>query len=75
MVENDLCLEEYIDLLRENHLYGFDEPLTYTVDETEYIIYYFPASVESDTTNIYVPSANYEISGNNVDGFIVTITK
>jgi D-alanyl-D-alanine carboxypeptidase len=75
MVENDLCLEEYIDLLREKHLYGFDEPLKYTVDETEYTIYYFPASVENSTTNIYVPSSNYEISGNNVDGFIVTITK
>ncbi len=75
MVENDLCLEEYIDFLRENHHYGFDEPLNYSAEGKDYTIYYFPASVENDVTNIYVPSANYEISGNNVDGFIVTITK
>ena len=75
MAENDLCLEEYVDMLRKNHHYGLQEPLNYKVGETEYTIYYFPASVENDTTNIYVPSSNYEISGNNVDGFIVTITK
>jgi D-alanyl-D-alanine carboxypeptidase len=75
MVENDLCLEEYLDFLRKNHHYGTHDPLNYTVGETTYTIYYFPASVEKTTTNIYVPSAGYEISGNNVDGFIVTVTK
>ena len=75
MAENDLCLEEYVDMLRKNHHYGLQEPLNYKVGETEYTIYYFPASVENDTTTIYVPSSNYEISGNNVDGFIITITK
>jgi D-alanyl-D-alanine carboxypeptidase len=75
MVEHDLCLEEYLDFLRKNHHYGTHDPLNYTVGETTYTIYYFPASVENTTTNIYVPSAGYEISGNNVDGFIVTVTK
>ena len=75
MVEHDLCLEEYIAFLREKHAYGTNEPLNYAAEGKEYSIYYFPASVEKDNTDIYVPaSGHYEISGNNVDGFIVTVT-
>jgi D-alanyl-D-alanine carboxypeptidase len=44
-------------------------------DGTSYTIYYIPASVEKNVTTIYHPEAtSYEISGNNVDGFIVTVT-
>lgn len=75
MAEKDLCLEEYVDYLKENHCYGSQDPLNYAAQDKEYIIYYFPASVEKDVTNIYVPSSGYEISGNNIDGFIVTVTK
>lgn len=75
MVEHDLCLEEYLAYIRENHCYGKNDPLVYSVGETEYTIYYFPASVENNVTNIYVPSAGYEISGDNINGFIVTVKK
>ncbi len=76
IMENDLCLEEYIDLLREKYTYGVNEPLNYTVDGTEYIIYFVPASLVNDTTSVTVPaSGTYTVSGNNVDGFIVTVTK
>jgi D-alanyl-D-alanine carboxypeptidase len=75
MVENDLCLEEYLAFLREKHTYGVNDPLKYAAEGKDYTIYYFPASVEKDNTDIYVPSSgHYEISGDNMNGFIVTVT-
>ncbi len=68
MTENNMCLEEYIEYLKE---YSFENPLVYTVDNTEYSIYYSKATVPS--TTVYIPeNAEYEISGNNYDGYIVS---
>ncbi len=62
MKENHLCLEEYIDLLRD---YPVDDPLIYE----DYLIYFCPKDA------LYVPStAAYTVSGNNVDGYIVTVS-
>ena len=68
IVDNDFCLEEYIDYLCQ---FPFDgEHLTYTVGDQEYEIYYV------EGLEVPVPeSGNYTVSGNNVDGFIVTIEK
>lgn len=71
MVANNLCLEEYIDLLR-----GFEygkKHLAITDDEgASWEIYFVPAD-PSGTTQVPVPKyVEYEVSGNNVDGFIVT---
>ena len=61
ITENNLCLEEYIDLLRQ---YTVQNPLQYE----GYTIYFCPQS------NLVVPqNENYTVSGNNVDGFIVTV--
>ena len=61
ITENHLCLEEYIDLL---HRYTVQDPLNYE----GYSIYFCPQNA------LYVPeSGNYTVSGNNVDGFIVTV--
>lgn len=75
MMENNLCLEEYLDLLKTSHSYSAS-PLTISTEDTEYLVYYVPASTDS-TTFVPVPPESvgtYEISGNNVDGFIVTVT-
>lgn len=75
MVEHDLCLEEYIAFLKDKHSYGVNAPLNYSAEGKDYTIYYFPASVEKDITNVYVPATgHYEVSGDNMNGFIVTIT-
>ena len=68
--ENGLCLEEYIDILRG---YPFNiNHLKVSADGKSYEVYYVEAT--EGTTQIYVPSDKaYEISGNNVDGFIVTV--
>ena len=66
MAEKDLCLEEYIDYLRGFPFSG--EHLQVTCLGRSYEIYYCPRD------QVYVPvNGTYTISGNNVDGFIVTI--
>ena len=61
ITENNLCLEEYIDLM---HQYTVQNPLQYE----GYSIYFCPQN------ELMVPqSGNYTVSGNNVDGFIVTV--
>jgi len=64
MFQENLCLEEYIDFLKE---YSFEEPYEFTHNGTDYIIYF------TTDTEIKLPLyCEYEISGNNVDGFIIT---
>lgn len=74
MTQKKLCLEEYIDLLHE---YAFDRQHLFVTQEdgSEYEIYYVPAGSDPDATiSIPVPEdRDYRISGNNIDGFIVTV--
>lgn len=75
MTEKNLCLEEYIGLLRDHYSYE-QGPLSYIANGTDYQIYYFPADSGEAVTFLKVPaSGSYTVSGNNVDGFIVTIEK
>lgn len=73
MYKNGLCLEEYIDLLKNYPYEG--EHLKFSDDNgTEYEIYYSPSDDSSENTIVPVPSGyKYDITGNNVDGFIVTV--
>lgn len=76
MANKKLCLEEYIDLVREHPYDG--KHLEFADHNGKNYEIYFVASdgnTESDTS-IPVPTGlKYEISGNNVDGFIVTVYK
>lgn len=76
MAENNICLEEYIELLRNAHPYS-GEHLEVTDDSgAAYEIYFTPSDDGSDYTNIPVPTGlKYDVSGNNVDGFIITVHK
>ncbi len=61
-----LSLEEYIELLRS---YSYDKPLKITTDDGSVYNTYFCKG-----QTVYVPkNGDYELSGNNVDGFIVTL--
>lgn len=75
MTKNNLCLEEYIELIGKHPQDG--EHLVFTDEnKQEYEVYFVPADASSDKTMIPVPSGvKYEISGNNIDGFIVTVYK
>lgn len=72
MMENNVCLEEYLTLLKN---YTADEPLSITNWDGEiYQVYYVAADTSADSTYVMVPpDAKYTISGNNSDGFIVTV--
>ncbi len=68
VVEKGFCHEEYMADLKN---YPFDgEHLSYTLGETAYEIYYV------EGLEVPVPKeGSYTISGNNMDGFIVTVVK
>ena len=71
MMQNNLCLEEYIDLLYDYPENG--QHLTFTYEDgTEYEVYYVKGT---DLSDVKKPAGDYTISGNNIDGFIVTIAK
>ncbi|MDD4772307.1 MAG: M15 family metallopeptidase [Eubacteriales bacterium] len=72
MKKHNLVLEEYIDLLRG---YTFEGSHLTVSDDLggSYEIYYIPL-LNGDVTEIPVPeSAVYTVSGNNKNGFIVTL--
>lgn len=70
MKEKNLSLEEYIEFIKnysESKKYFFKQSF-----KTLIAIYYVAAS--GDKTSIHIPkNCNYQISGNNVDGLIVTL--
>jgi zinc D-Ala-D-Ala carboxypeptidase len=65
MKEKNLVLEEYMDYLRER------KSLIANVEGEQYTVFYYPVS---ENRKIDVPeNKDYEISGNNIDGVIVTV--
>ena len=71
MQQNDLCLEEYIETLKD---YSVDNPLEITNwDGKVYQVYYVPAEASDSTYVMVPPDQEYTVSGNNVDGFIITV--
>ncbi len=69
--EHNLCLEEYLQMLKDEYQFG-QSMLEYSTSEQTYQIYYVPASASGDTAVPVPTSGTWDISGNNVDGFIVT---
>lgn len=70
MKQNNLCLEEYIEKLKS---YTINKPLEISSGTSLYKVYY-TASGDGTTTDVGVPlGSDYEISGNNQDGFIVSV--
>lgn len=66
------CLDEYLRLLREQH--GYDNPLVFTANNKTYNVYYVECT--GNPASIPVPEdSNYYISGDNRNGFIVTVEK
>jgi D-alanyl-D-alanine carboxypeptidase len=66
MHQNNFVLEEYLDFLKEQ------KSMKATVDNQVYKIFYYPIS---KNTTIHVPAKGlYEMSGNNTDGVIVTVS-
>ncbi|CAG7640176.1 D-alanyl-D-alanine carboxypeptidase family protein [Paenibacillus allorhizosphaerae] len=65
MQEKDFVLEQYLDFLKEQ------KTVTTTIDHRTYEISYYPVA---QNTTIRVPAnGRYEISGDNMNGVIVTV--
>ena len=54
-----------------------NKTLSVSSNSKDYEVYYIKANDEnSDSVEVYVPQSNpYTISGNNADGFIITVEK
>ncbi|MDQ0876813.1 D-alanyl-D-alanine carboxypeptidase [Paenibacillus sp. V4I3] len=65
MQEKNFVLEEYLDFLKEK------KTITTIVDHQTYQISYYPVS--KNTTILVPANGRYQISGNNMDGIIVTM--
>ena len=76
MYKNDLCLEEYLELLRTAHTFNGGESNLFITDENgvRYAVYYVAAEGDMVTVPVYINNETYSISGNNADGFLVTVT-
>jgi zinc D-Ala-D-Ala carboxypeptidase len=65
MKEKNFALEEYLDYLKE------EKQFSASINGEKYKITYYPIS---GSRTINVPdNSYYEISGNNIDGVIVTV--
>lgn len=72
--EKGVCLDEYLADLRTNHK-NYDKALEVRVEGKTYSVYYYAYS--ANPTSVPIPKDNkgYEISGDNMNGFIVTAEK
>lgn len=73
IMKSGLCLEEYITLL---YGYAYDAEHLQIADAENklYEVYYYPADAVAEKTLLPVPADKaYSVSGNNKDGFIVTV--
>ena len=85
MEQRDLCLEEYIDFLRSytydgtrllyNEDTGASETLAPGESFEEGVLIYYVSAEEGETQCPIPADCTYTVSGNNVDGFIVTAEK
>lgn len=81
MTQNNLCLEEYVELLKNNHTSKLGNDGKHLAIDTngdgqsDYEVYYVPAA-PGDTALTALPlpqNYSYTVSGDNIGGFIVTI--
>lgn len=71
MVDENLCMEEYIELIKGC---SYDEPYYVLTETSDVYMIYTVAMGDGENTEIPVPKgAEYEVSGNNVGGFVVTV--
>ena len=72
MKDNNLCLEEYTEFVK-NYTYNGDH-IKVAGPDKNYEIYYVEANLAGGDTEVPVPAGKeYTISGNNADGFVVTV--
>lgn len=71
MALNDYCLEEYIDFCSR---FSYENQYKFDYEGTRYAIYYCKAAPAGDTPVKIPEGADYTLSGDNISGFIITVT-
>ena len=78
---NGLCLEEYVEMLRKNHVSENGTDGKHLLIDTDndgtanYAVYYVPKNETGNLATVKVPKGMpYTVSGDNIGGVIVTIT-
>ena len=71
MSANNLCLEEYVELLKSSYKYSGEHLKITDSNGVKYEVYYI-----AEGEPVYVPASStaFEVSGDNTGGFIVTVT-
>ncbi len=73
MYSEGIVLEEYLELLKKQYAYD-DVHLRIDCDDgNKYEIYYVPARKDGSAEIILPAGYEYSVSGNNMDGYIVTV--
>lgn len=72
--ERGVCLDEYLADLRTNHK-NYDKALEVKVGNKTYNVYYYAYSANPTSIPVLKNNKGYEISGDNMNGFIVTVEK
>ena len=73
IMQNHMCLEEYIELIVNNHPYEGEHLMVPDIDGKIYEVYYYAMDADYENTMVAVPAGvEYTISGTNMGGFIVT---
>ena len=70
MTENNLCLEEYVELLKG---YTLSKPLSVTVSDVTYLVFY--ADISQSSAVYYPAYHDFTWSGVGKDGIIMTLTE
>lgn len=75
MYQNGLCLEEYVELLKNSYNSYAKRLSITTIDGISYEVYYVAASGQELTTFNVPSNYSHTVSGDNNSGFIVTVRK
>ncbi len=70
MTKNGFVLEEYIEFLKE---FSCENNFVYETEKFVFEIYFVPLGRESEISSVNLRNFEYSVSGNNADGFIVTM--
>lgn len=70
MQKNGFVLEEYIEFLKK---FYNEKHFVYETEKFVFEIYFVPVGRESEISSVDLRNFEYSISGNNADGFIVTM--
>ncbi len=73
MYQNNLCMEEYLDLLKNNYNSSTKRLSIAAADGNTYEVYFVAASGQDVTTFDVPDNYEYTVSGDNRSGFIVTV--